>query len=273
MTAVRLSYHVGGDSFMSRLDPRVKLLYILWVFAMIIVFSDPAFQSFIVGTLLAAMAAGKLSLGSVARAGRFGLYVGLASWILWILFLGDRGSALARLGPVTVTDAGILVGLSAALRIMCVLFAFLIVAMTTPNRDLITGLHGLRAPVVVAIVVGVVLRLIPQLQAEHATILEAQKSRATEFDRGSPWVRFRKHSSYVIPLSLRALKIVRDLSVALEARAFDPYAKRTFVRHLLFRTPDRLILAAMAVVLVAAIALRVSGHGGLAVGSVAGFGQ
>jgi energy-coupling factor transport system permease protein len=273
MPSIRLSYHISHESFMSRLDPRVKLLYIVWVFAMIIVFSDPVFQSIIVLTLVGAAVAGKLPLASVVKAGRFGLYVGLASWILWILFLGGRGTVLAVVGPVTVTDAGVLVGLSAALRITCVLFAFLIVAMTTPNRDIITALHGLRAPVVVAIAVGIALRLIPQLQAEHATIVEAQKSRATEFDKGSLLARFRKHSAYVIPLSLRGLKIVRDLSVALDARAFDPYAKRTFVRQLVLQTTDRAILGVMAVGLVFSVAVRIAGYGGVVAGGVPGFGQ
>ncbi len=273
MSSIRLSYHTGAASPMARLDPRVKLLYIVWVLAMIVVFSHPAFQSFIVLTVIAGIVLGRLRPGSVARAGRIGLFVGLVSWLLWIVFLGDQGTPMLVLGPVTVTDAGVLAGLSAALRITTVLFAFLIVAMTTPNRDIIVALQRLHVPVVFSIVVGLVLRLIAQLQAEHATIVQAQLSRGTEFDRGNPVGRFRKHTAYVIPLSLRALKIVSELSVALEARAFDPYGRRTFVRQLAYRRIDRILLIAMAITLIASITLRVGGYGGLDVGSFGGLGQ
>ncbi len=273
MASIRISYYEGGDSFLSRLDPRVKLLYILWVLGMIMVFSHPLYQSLTMLTLLAAAYLGGLSLWSVIKAGRFGIYVGLASWALWIIFLSDEGNALFHLWRWPVTDIGVLVGLSVALRITSVLFAFLIVAMTTPTRDITTGLYQLRLSMVFAMVIGIILRLIPQLQAEHATIVEAQKSRATEFDKGGLITRFRKHTSYVIPLALRALKIVSDLSVAMESRAFDPNAKRTFVRQLDFRAVDKGILLFMAFTLVGGIVLRLTGFGGVAAGVVVGRGQ
>lgn len=272
MASIRLSYFEGKESFLSRLDPRIKLTYILWVFIMIMVFTDPIYQSFTMLTLLLATFAGSLSLGKVISAGKFGIYVGLASWVLWTIFLRDEGIPLFQLFGWDVTDYGLLKGLSVALRITSVLFAFLIVAMTTPTRDIITGLYGLRVSVVFSMVVGIILRLIPQFQSEHATIMEAQKSRATEFDKGGLLTRFRKHTSYIIPLTLRALKIVSDLSVAMESRAFDPYTPRTFVRELKLRPIDQLILIGMAVFLVLSILLRILGFGGLELGLL-GSGQ
>jgi energy-coupling factor transport system permease protein len=248
-------------------------LYILWVFGMIMVFSHPLYQSFTMLTLAAAALLGGLSLWSVIKAGRFGVYVGLASWALWIVFLSDQGEPLLRLWRWPVTDLGVLVGLSVALRITSVLFAFLIVAMTTPPRDLTTGLYQLRVSVVFAMAVSMILRLIPQLQAEHSVIVEAQKSRATEFEKGGLIARFRKHTAYIIPLALRALKIVSELSVAMESRAFDPYAKRTFVRASRMAAADRVLLIAMGLTLIAGLGLRLAGLGGVAEGMLVGRGQ
>lgn len=272
MASIRLSFYEGRESFLSRVDPRVKLLYILWVFGMIMVFTDPLYQSFTMLTLLLAALAGSLSLFKVISAGKFGVYVGLASWVLWIIFLRSQGTTLFIILGWPVTDYGVLKGLAIALRITSVLFAFLIVAMATPTRDIITGLYGLRVSVVFSMVIGIILRLIPQFQSEHATIVEAQKSRATEFDKGSLLARFRKHTSYIIPLSLRALKIVSDLSIAMESRAFDPYAKRTFARELKMERSDRIILIAMGAFLVLSISLRLVGMGGLELGTL-GSGQ
>ncbi len=272
MTSIRTSYYEGTESTLSRVDPRVKLLYILWVFAMIMVFTHPIYQSFTMLTLVLAAAAGGLSLWKVMNAGKLGIYVGVASWVLWMIVLRNQGVALFSIYGWSLTDYGILKGLSIALRITSVLFAFLIVAMATPTRDIITGLYGLRVSAVFSMVVGIILRLIPQFQSEHATIMEAQKSRATEFDRGSILTRFRKHTAYIIPLSLRALKIVSDLSIAMESRAYDPYTKLTFVRELKMQGLDKIILVGMIVFLVASIALRLFGIGALQLGTL-GTGQ
>ena len=272
MASIRLSYFEGQESFLSRVDPRVKLLYILWVFIMIMVFTDPVYQSFTMFSLLLAAFAGSLSLFKVINAGKLGVYVGLASWVLWTIFLRDQGNPWFNIFGWSVTDYGVLKGLSVALRITSVLFAFLIVAMATPTRDIITGLYGLRVSVVFSMVIGIILRLIPQFQSEHATIMEAQKSRATEFDKGGLLTRFRKHTSYIIPLTLRALKIVSDLSIAMESRAFDPYTPRTFVRELKMRRIDQILLICMAVFLALSILLRLFGFGGLELGLL-GSGQ
>jgi len=272
MSSIRTSFYEGNTSFLMRVDPRVKLLYILWVFAMIMVFTDPIFQSFTMASLLLAAFAGGLSLYKVANAGKLGIYVGLTSWVLWTIFLRNEGSSLFHILGWSVTDFGVLKGFSVALRITSVLFAFLIVAMTTPTRDIITGLYGLRVSVVFSMVIGIILRLIPQFQSEHTTIMEAQRSRATEFDKGGLMTRFRKHTSYIIPLTLRALKIVSDLSIAMESRAYDPYTPRTFVRELKMRRSDWAILISMAVFLVFSILLRVFGLGVLQSGML-GSGQ
>lgn len=272
MGAIRLSFYEGNESFLSRLDPRTKLTYILWVFCMIMVLTDPAYQSFTMITLLLAIFAANLSLLKVISAGKFGVYVGVASWVLWIIFLVNQGSPLFTVLGRSVTDYGVLKGLSVALRIMSVLFAFLIVAMATPTRQIISGLYGMKVSVVFSMVVGIVLRLIPQFQAEHANIIEAQKSRATEFEKGGLITRFRKHTSYIIPLSLRALKIVSDLSIAMESRAFDPYFKRTFVAQTSLTRTDKILLGLMALTLAGSILLRVLGYGGLELGTL-GTGQ
>ncbi len=273
MSTIRLSYYESSDSFLERVDARVKLIYILWVFAMIMVFTNPVYQIFTMGTLFLAVYAGRLSLWKVIKTGQFGIYVGAASWLLWIIFLSHQGTPLFHVFGRAVTDFGVLKGFAIALRISSILFAFLIAAMTTPTREIISGLYGLKVSVVFSMVVGIVLRLIPQFQSEHATIMEAQKSRATEFDKGGLIARFRKHTSYIIPLTLRALKIVSDLSNAMESRAFDPYAKRTFVSATKMDKTDKIILGLMLFVFIAGIVLRILGYGGLETFGIQGVGQ
>ena len=263
MPDIRISYFDGRTSPLHGIDPRTKLLWIMWVFGMITVLLDPRYQALIIVSVVAAAVAGRIRTGDLLRAGQIGVYVGLASWILWIVFLPDTGRPLLHILGRPVTDVGVMTGLSVAIRIIAILFAFLIVAMTTPTRHLITGLHRLRVPKVFALAIGMVLRMIPQLQSEHRVIVEAQRSRGIEFDGGSVVTRLRRHISYLIPLAVRSLKIVHDMGIAMDARAFDPAADRTFQPVLRFGRGDWMLLALMAISLAGSVALRIAGHGGV----------
>lgn len=263
MSTLPANSRVASPGLSRRVDPRVKILYLVWVFVIICILAHPLLLSLIFLVTVAVVYASRLSLWALLKAGRFGMFMAGASWLLWILFLRRQGPVLFSVGPWRFTEPGVYNGLSVAARIAAILLAFLVVFKTTSTREIMTGLYRLRVSVPFAMVVGITLRLIPQLQAEHAIIKEAQRSRAVEFDKGSPLARLRKHTAYIIPLVLRALKITSDLSLAMEARAFDPYARRTFSQALEFDTTDIVLLVVMGATVAASIVARFMGFGGL----------
>jgi energy-coupling factor transport system permease protein len=262
LAEIRTSFYLGHDSLLGRVDARTKLLWILWTFAMITVVLDPRYQTVIIASIVAAVIAGRINPVILVKTGRLGVYVGIASLLLWVFFIPDRGDVLFRILGRPVTDVGVEMGVSVAVRVIVVLFAFLIVAMTTPTRNIITALHRLRVPTVFAMVVGMVLRMIPQLQAEHSVIMEAQRSRGIDFDQGWIFTRLKRHMSYIVPLAIRSLKIVNEMSIAMDSRAFDPYGKRTFQPEMHFRGIDHALLALMAATLAGGIVLRLCGYAG-----------
>jgi len=257
------AYTIAQVSASRRTDPRVKVLYVLWIFVLVSFVADPRILSAVLLLTICAVFAARLSLLELVRSARFGFFVALASFLLWILFLRERGPALLQLGWFRITAAGLANGWSIAARIAAILLSCFVVFRTTSTREVMTALYRLRVSVPFAMVVGIVLRLIPQLRAEHATIIEAQRSRGVEFNSGGLLSRMRKHMAYLVPLVLRALKITSDLSLAMEARAFDPYAPRTFSRNLQFDSADYLLLGLMAILLVAAVAARFYGVGAM----------
>lgn len=184
-------------------------------------------------------------------------------------FFAISGNILLALGPFHVTEPGLFNGSSVTCRIAAILFAVLVVFKTTTNREVMTALYRLHVSVPFAMVIGITLRLIPQLQAEHAIIIESQRSRAVEFDKGGLLAKARKHTSYIIPLVLRALKITSDLSLAMEARAFDPYAPRTFSESFEFHTRDYVLLFLLGSTLLTAVTARLFGFGGMPAGWMA----
>jgi energy-coupling factor transport system permease protein len=264
MPELTLSHYAAGDTLAHRLDSRTKLLYVVWVFLMTAVVYDPRLQSVMVLTLVIAMLAGSIGPRRMMRAGRMAMIVAAVSFVLWLVFRRDEGTVLMGIFGFPITSAGVSSGVSVAIRITCVLFAFLVLSMTTSTRSIIAGLARLHVPMVFSMVVGMILRLVPQFQAEHAVIIEAQRARGIDFASGGPISRMRKHSTYVIPLVIRALKIVRDMSIAMDLRAYDPYRPRTWQPTMRLRWPDIAILVSLGLLLVAAVIARFFGYGGLA---------
>ena len=245
------------------IDARVKVIYVAWVFLTASIVAHPLLLSLLFLVTVAVALASPVPFADLVRAGKLGWFVAGVSWVLWILFLRHHGEVLASAGAMGITLPGVMNGLSVAARIGAILLSFLVVFQSTPTRAVMTALHRLHVSVPVAMVIGITLRLIPQIQAEHKIIMEAQRSRGVAFDKGNILARLRKHTAYIIPLVLRALKITSDLSLAMEARAFDPYAPRTFSVRLEFRWFDWMLLAIMAVSLSAIIAARMAGYAGM----------
>jgi energy-coupling factor transport system permease protein len=260
---VATAYSSAQVSAGRRTDPRVKVLYVLWIFAMVSFLADPRLLSVVLLITVVTVFAAHLSLWELVKSARFGFFVALASFLLWVLFLRERGPVLFHFGWFRVTPPGLANGWSVAARIAAILLSCLVVFRTTSTREVMTALYRLRVSVPFAMVVGIVLRLLPQLRAEHTTIVEAQRSRGVEFNTGGLLSRMRKHMAYLVPLVLRALKITSDLSLAMEARAFDPYAPRTFSQNLEFDSADRWFMLVMAVLLVVAVAVRFYGVGAM----------
>jgi energy-coupling factor transport system permease protein len=263
MSTLPVGSRIASGRWSRPVDPRVKILYLIWVFLLISIVAHPVLECLIFLVTVAVVYASRLSLWALLKTGRLGVFMAVASWILWIIFLRRQGQVLFSVGRWHFTEPGIYNGLSVAARIAAILLAFLVVFKTTSNREIMTALYRLRLSVPFAMVVGITLRLIPQLQAEHAIIQEAQRARGVDFDKDGPLARLRKQVSCIIPLALRALKITSDLSLAMEARAFDPYARRTFSQALDYDTTDIVLLTVMAITIVASVVARVLGYGGL----------
>ncbi len=78
-----------------------------------------------------------------------------------------------------------------------------------------------------AMVLALALRFVPTLADELQSVMDAQRCRGASFDRGSPRRRVGALTALAIPVMTWALRHADTLSLALEARAYDPSAPRT----------------------------------------------
>lgn len=136
------------------------------------------------------------------------------------------------------------------IRLVMMLMVTMILTSTTKPMDLTYGLEWYLTPLklvkfpshIVAMTLSIALRFIPTLIDETNRIIKAQSSRGVDFNRGGIFKRFKAIFALIIPLFVSAITRSEELSDAMEARGYDPYAKRTRYRKLQFHLVDLLAL-------------------------------
>lgn len=154
------------------------------------------------------------------------------------------------------------------LRLVMMLLITMILTSTTKPMDLTYGLEWYLTPLkvvkfpshIVAMTLSIALRFIPTLIDETNRIIKAQSSRGVDFNHGGFIKRFRAIFALIIPLFVSAINRSEELSDAMEARGYDPYAKRTRYRKLSFKWID--LIAFLLVVLLFAGLLFLVIHDG-----------
>ena len=132
------------------------------------------------------------------------------------------------------------------LRIILMLCLTMVLTSTTKPMDLtyafewyMTPLKIVRFPVhETAMTLSIALRFIPTLLDETDRIMKAQESRGVDFGHGGLGKKFKAIISLIIPLFVSAIQRSEELSDAMEARGYDPRAKRTRYRKLSFSWRD-----------------------------------
>ena len=136
------------------------------------------------------------------------------------------------------------------LRIILMIDLTMVLTSTTKPMDLtyafewyMTPLKLIRFPVhEIAMTLSIALRFIPTLLDETDRIMKAQASRGVDFNKGGLFKRFKAVISLIIPLFVSAIQRSEELSDAMEARGYDPRAKRTKYRKLTFSRRDIIAL-------------------------------
>lgn len=147
------------------------------------------------------------------------------------------------------------------LRLILMISITMILTGTTKPMDLtyafewyMTPLKVLKAPTHAwAMTISLSLRLIPTLLDEANRILKAQASRGIDFETGGVFKKIKSIISLIIPLFISSFQRSDELSLAMEARGYDPLKERTryrtFSLHLIDFVSFLLVGAFFALVL------------------------
>jgi len=234
-----------GSSWLHRLDPLVKLTWLLAVIVVAFATFDPVplFGIALVGLAVAASA----GIGwRVVRV--LAIFIPITSSILVIqtiappICAGGGCVPVATLGPLELYQEGTIRGLSLVGRLVAVESVALAVILTTHPSDLFGALARLRVPYVANLMLSMTLQLIPILQREFEIVLSAQRA------RGMRGTGFRALLPSFVPVFAGAFQRVQQLTISLESRAFGATGARTSYRHIRSGTRERVAAIAGVVV-------------------------
>jgi energy-coupling factor transport system permease protein len=252
----RFEIYLPRNSWLHRLDPRAKLCVVLLGGAVGLMFKQ---VGILAGLLILAHLA-LLSARIPADRLRW-LWTRLAPLLAMVMILQPfltpgPGLDLLQLGPLRLTVAGLLEGVSFALRTATLAFVAAVLLLTTDPTQLVQGLVKLGLPYPWGLTVTLAVRYLPTTYGLFVTVSEAQQARGWMVGRGSFVQRARSYLPILVATIIAALRLSDRLGLALAARGLDYPARRTVLYDVRFASRDWLVVGLSVFAFAGLVALR-----------------
>lgn len=228
------------------LDPRIKFIYVCAIFVIAIMFGEllPLIVLFIMQIPFVLLAGVKREwLRSMRGAVFLATIIFLTNFIF--AYLGARGLGESLENAVAMT-----------LRFIVLIESFSIFFLTTSPDHLGLALEQTRVPYEFTFAFTTAVRFVPVLAEEAQTIMDAQKARGLELERGNFLKRIRNYIPILIPLIVSAIRRSLELAEAMESRAWGATKNRTNLYELRMHKGDFILIAITIGILAAAIYIR-----------------
>jgi energy-coupling factor transport system permease protein len=257
---MQFELYTEGSSFLYRMDPRTKILGVGVVFFVSVVFTSPWFLAPVFFAILAIDILGGVPFRRVMLLLKSLSMLVIISLVMWPL-LFHPGREIFRFGSIYLTDFGVTYGVGMAFRILNMVIAPISLMLTTTQRELILGLRGIGLPQKAAFALATAFRFLPTVIGVGNGIIEAQRSRGLDVNKGNFVIRMKNYAAILGPLMISSLRIAQQLALAVESKAMSSTAKRTTIRTLEYAPLDRYVLAGYAIFVLFVITLRLLGFG------------
>jgi energy-coupling factor transport system permease protein len=145
-----------------------------------------------------------------------------------------------------VTAGGILVAVAMGFRLLALAgISFLVIRTTSPD-DVVQSLKGMHVPPILVFSLGYAIRSIADLAGDTKEIMDAQRSRGLELDRGSALKNRDKLAALFIPVTVSMIRRSRNTSDAMQARGFRQSESHSCLKNSGFSSRDYRMLLALA---------------------------
>ena len=250
---IMIGQYFPGDSFLHRMDARVKILLLLILLIEVFVFtSAPVYFMMTVITFLMIMFS-KVPVRMVLRSLKPLWWIILFTFVLHLF--SHPGREIYRIWQFVITQEGVEQGALISVRLMLLIILSTLLTFTTSPLKLTDALESLMSPFKrlglpaheLAMMMTIALRFIPTLISETDKIMKAQQSRGADFVTGSIMSRLKNMVPILVPLFLSAFRRADDLALAMEARCYRGGEGRTRMKEMKLGRLDYVAIGVFAV--------------------------
>ncbi|MFP5527641.1 energy-coupling factor transporter transmembrane component T family protein [Peptococcus simiae] len=265
---VTIGQYVEGDSILHRLDPRTKIVCILFfMIALFVVKTPPGFVLVFVGAL-AVLGLSEVPIRYYLKALKPLLFIIVFTGLMQVFL--TPGDYIWSWRFLHISKEGLFMAFLMCTRLVLLVLITSVLTLTTTPMALTEAIETLLKPFrrigvpahELAMMMTIALRFIPTLMEETDKIMKAQTARGADFESGGILRRAKALLPILVPLFLSALQRAYDLALAMEARCYHGGEGRTRLRELAYTRLDYLALALGIIFLLAAIVTRLGAYYG-----------
>ncbi len=274
-----LGKYQAYNTFVHRIDARIKLIaMLLSMVSVFLTYSENIFMSL---TIYAGIFLLLFVLGLFAKVSFLSIFKTLSAlWVMitFVMIINvfftkptlspniDPTPYIAfKIGVVDIYWLAIVNFLLVLSRLILVIMITNIFTSTTKPMEMTNAIEWLLFPLSLlhvpvqkfAMMISLALRFIPTLQEETERIIKAQASRGVDYKQGKFKEKIKALIALIIPLFMSAFTTSGQLADAMEARGYDPDAKRTRYKTNHWSTVDTLAVIFIVLALGAIITMMI----------------
>lgn len=248
MADVSFGQYYPANSFAHKLDPRVKLLFLITYIVAIFLATTFWGLGVCAVALLACMLFSRVPIGKLLKSVRGVLFLLLFTAVLNVFFYSPKEgeTALWSWRFLQIYSGGLIAAGFLIFRLFLLVMGSSLLTLTTTPVALTDGLESLLTPLKwikvpvhdIALIMSIALRFIPILTDETSRIMNAQKARGADFETGGLFKRMQAIIPVLIPLLISAFRRADELGDAMDARCYAGSKTRTKYKKLRFGWRD-----------------------------------
>jgi energy-coupling factor transport system permease protein len=235
-----------GTTLIHKVDPRAKLIFVILFTALTVYFVNP-----FVLLLLFSSSIPLVLIGKIGR--RWSQSIKGSYIFLILIFVFNFVPAYLSSGSAL---AAILSSTAFVLRFLTLISLFSVYFLTTSPEDLTQSMVQIGVPYDYALTFNMAMRFIPTLSKESQIIVDAQKSRGLEMEKGNLIQRIRNFIPILIPLIISSFRRAELVADAMESRAFGASKRRSSLYVLTMRRGDYFFIAISVISFLALLSLK-----------------
>lgn len=245
---ITIGQYIDGNSFIHKMDARVKILLSLFYIILLFLISSPIAYGIVFVFTIFLVWLSEIPVKYILRGLKPMLYILIFTAII-NLFM-TRGGEVLWQAPfwqsMTITKMGAVTAAQMVIRLVLLVVATSLLTLTTSPLMLTDGIEKILKPFEIikvpaheiAMMMTIAIRFIPTLSEETDKIIKAQTARGADFESGNLLKRAKAMIPLLVPLFISAFRRADDLAVAMDSRCYHGGKNRTRMKQMKMTIKD-----------------------------------